>query len=361
VFATGDHEDLGARTAKDIPRVRNMRKWSWVEGSNDPSNAPDNRDITRLSTMLSGDDELYQFDDESDVHPQRVYLNRRTDAGGVGNPHPLMQVKNSEGRNVGIVHIPDHPHEGECLIPEDLETTFQLDGEDKREWPLEIGGGGTVSPEIVAKSMSHGGIGFGKQALLPQEFIAIAAYDGHRGGVGRVVTDATWHHFLDINIDGTGRNDRGFYGLQNPDRTDRPELVRLRQHWRNLAEWLMPLEGRLSCVAIIRIADAVSSILMDELSIPAPDQRNADSDEQLGRQIKVKLDEQLLPYQVNDLVETVLTMGISDAVERKVADERLKMIALGALTAALHDQELATVEEMLAKLTEAVTASVARA
>jgi hypothetical protein len=36
------------------------------------------------------------------------------------------------------------------------------------------------------------------------------------------------------------------------------------------------------------------------------------------------------------------------------------MIALGALTAALHDQELSSVEEMLAKLTEAVAASVAR-
>jgi hypothetical protein len=99
---------------------------------------------------------------------------------------------------------------------------------------------------------------------------------------------------------------------------------------------------------------------MDELNIPAPDQRNAETDERLGRQIKMKLDEQLLPYQVNDLVETVLTMGISDGAERRAADERLKMIALGALTAALHDQELSSVEEMLAKLTEAVAASVAR-
>lgn len=372
VFATGDHEDLGAGICRDIIRVRNMRKWTAGQG------VPSFSGEDRLSTILSGDDELYEFDDQSDRHPQRLYLNRRTEAGGVDMPHPLMQVKTSDGKNAAIVHIPDHPHEGECIIPDNLEREF-VNGEPDNlrltdEWPVEIGGDKRISPEIVAKSMSHGGdlIDSAKAPLVPREFIAIAAYDGHRAGVGRVVTDATWHHFIDINIDGTGSDPDDpriirLYGLMLPPSDgssdpvdDSQALIRLRQHWRNLAEWLMPLEGRLGCMAIIRIFDAVSSILMDELNIPAPDQRNAETDERLGRQIKMKLDEQLLPYQVNDLVETVLTMGISDGAERRAADERLKMIALGALTAALHDQELSSVEEMLAKLTEAVAASVAR-
>lgn len=76
VFATGDHEDLGARTAKDIPRVRSMRKWTFDQG------VPSQSGPDRLSTMLSGDDVMYEFADESDIHPQRLFLNRDTVAGG---------------------------------------------------------------------------------------------------------------------------------------------------------------------------------------------------------------------------------------------------------------------------------------
>jgi hypothetical protein len=349
VFATGDHEDLGARTAKDIPRVRNMRKWFWDQFDREnPTNAPSADLSNRLSTMLSGDDEIYEFADESDAHPQRVYLNRRTSAGGLGYPHPLMQAKDSNGNNVAIVHIPDHPHEGECVIPENLETTFDLDGETRQEWPMEIGDDNRVSPEIVAKSMSHGGEGFGKLPLEPREFIAIAAYDGHRAGVGRVVTDATWHHFLDINIDGTGRQPL-YNGLRNTDGTDKPELVLLRQHWQNLAEWLMPLQDSRPA-AVISIAAAEKSILMDELVSLAPDE--------LGVAIKMNLDKNLLPYKVNDLIETVVAMGISDPAARKAVTPKQTTAALGAFAAALSKQNAGDTDEViLANLAEAVKAS----
>lgn len=337
IFATGDHEDLGAGVCGKIIRVNKMRKWTRSQAV--PSaGGPD-----RLSTMLPGDDELYVFADESDSHPQRVYLNREK----TGYPHPLMQAKDSMGNNVAIVHIPDHPHEGECLIPSDEEL------KDSNEWPIEIGKSEPVKPEVVAKSMSHGGIlDIGKAPLEPREFIAIAAYDGHRAGVGRVVTDATWHHFLDINIDGTSRdNERRSqerYGLQDSNGNDLPELVRLRQHWRNLAEWLMPQQHRRRCAAIIRIAVALPDF-MDEFA--------GLSLGELGRRIKINLDIDLLPYQVNDLLETVLAMGISDPVERKKASEEKKVLALGALTAALFELESGPVEDMLAKLEEAVAAA----
>ncbi|MCI5132583.1 MAG: hypothetical protein D3904_13985 [Candidatus Electrothrix sp. EH2] len=361
VFATGDHEELGALVCQNIPRVRYMRKWIFADG------VPSRSGEDRLSTMLSGDDEMHEFADESDINPQRVYLNRRTDAGGLGNPHPLMQTKESGG-NVAIVHIPDHPHEGECVIPEDLETTFELDGENRQEWPLEVGGEERLSPEIVAKSMSAGGpLYFSrgdqtKDVPILREFIAIAAYDGHRAGVGRVVTDATWHHFLDINIDGTGsgpRDGERRYGLMLPPSDgnsdpvdDSPALIRLRQHWRNLAEWLMPSEGRRRCAAVIHIAGALPENL-DELVNLSPGD--------LGGRIKMNLDEQILPYQVNDLLETVLAMGISDPAERRAARDRnnqIDMMALGALTAALFELEPGTVEEMLVTLEEAVAAAV---
>lgn len=55
--------------------------------------------------------------------------NYRTDAGGIGNPHPLLQ-----GGPLGPIEVfPDHPHEGECRVPSDLTTTFPLDGGNPRE------------------------------------------------------------------------------------------------------------------------------------------------------------------------------------------------------------------------------------
>ena len=375
VFATGDHEDLGARTCKDIHRVRGMRKWLW--DSDDPdnfNNAPSISGVNRHSTILPGDEEVYHFDDQSDRHLQRLFLNRRTYAGGRQDnsipeqpmlPHPLMQAPD----NKAIVHIPDHPHEGECVIPGNAEL------EDKNEWPLEIGSSNKqIVPEIVAKSMSHGGYLhdiMAKEPLVPREFIAIAAYDGHSAGVGRVVTDATWHHFIDINIDGTGSIDpdtglpRTALILGDDEKLKLGEREvkriaqqwdRLQQHWRNLAEWLMPPQGRRRHAAVVHIADAVKSIPLDVLiSLPA------DSLDDLGRRIKTNLDSKLLPYQVNDLVETVLAMGISDPVKRKTArdaNNQIQLVALGALAAALSELEEGTVEEMLAKLEEAVAAAV---
>jgi hypothetical protein len=341
IFATGDHEDLGAGICRDIIRVRNMRKWTASQ------NVPSRAGKDRLSTMLSGDNETFEFADESDTHPQRIYLNWDTSAGGYGKPHPLMQASD----NKAIVHIPDHPHEGECTIPSETEL------QNKSDWPQEEGGTEQVVPEVVAKSMSHGGKGSGerfrKEPLIPREFIAIAAYDGHRAGVGRVVTDSTWHHFLDINIDGNVSFRATHNGLQNPDGTDRPELVLIHQHWRNLAEWLMPPLGRRRCIAVSRVIREILLFpLIDELDI------SAGSNEKLGEQVKGMLDKALLPYQVEDLVKTVLAMGITDPVKRREASEKKKMTALGALTAALFELELGTVDEMLIKLEEAVAAIV---
>lgn len=371
VFATGDHKDLGARTCKDIPRVNSMRKWFWdPTDPNNLENAPDQFGVSRLSTTLPGDDLIYEFADESDIHPQRLFLNRDTIAGGSGNPHPLMQAQ--DGR--AIVHIPDHPHEGECVIPENLETTFELDGENKREWPPEIGGNVPVSPEIVAKSMSEGGElrlpidpvrnpnDIRKPAPIPREFIAIAAYDGHRAGVGRVVTDATWHHFLDINIDGTGSQPRDGiprHGLRGNGVDDSPVMMRLRQHWRNLAEWLMPQDRR-NCASIGRIAEAMMSFpLIEELNIPAPENRSASLAAEVGSQIMNVLKSRLMPFQVNELMEDVMAMGGSDKSSRKAGDENA---AIGALAMSLVDmgkkKEMPPAEEMRAKMAEAVAASV---
>src|SRR6185436_18143467 len=223
VFATGDHETLGASLCGDVPRVRAMRKWK------NASSPPHVSNTNRFSTNLSGPNESEEFSDQSNTQPQRLYINFRTVAGGLGQPHPLVQLK--APRRVLEV-FPDHPHEGQCVVPAALNTTFQLGGVALPEWPNDTLGA-ELRPEIVAMSVSHGDGFDAKAPLTPRLFAAIVAYDGQRANKGRVVTDSTWHHFININLDGTG--EPGFTGLQNPAGVDTEVLKRIREHYVNLA------------------------------------------------------------------------------------------------------------------------------
>jgi hypothetical protein len=205
------------------PRVRNMRYWTNVA----PQKAPSAGGIDRLTTNLPGrsdippNNDVYEFSDQSDEFPQRLYVNFRTASGGVGWAHPLLQVP---GSNRAIEVFPDHPHEGECVIPDNLASKL-VDGVTD-EWPSS--GGARVAPEMVALTMSHGNTFPGKEAVMPRSFIAICAYDGQATHVGRVVTDATWHHFVNINVK------PGMSALAGRDLTD------IKQYYNNLATWLMP-------------------------------------------------------------------------------------------------------------------------
>ena len=221
VFATGDHDDLGAGMCMHIPRVRNMRNWT----NTPPQKVPSFGGWDRLTTNLPGSNDEYEFADQSDKLPQRLYVNYRSNAGGFGVAHPLLQIPSS----VRAVEVfPDHPHEGECIVPTDL-TTKLPDGTTD-EWPA--ASGGRVAPEIVAVTMSHGDAFPGKDAVMPRSFIAICGYDGHVTNVGRVVTDATWHHFVNINIK------PGMSALAGRDLSD------IKQYYVNLATWLMPKNVR---------------------------------------------------------------------------------------------------------------------
>ena len=67
VFATGDHENLGAALCARIPRVRAMRLWNQGTPSFDG--------IDRLSTNApgrsdQGGNDVYEFGDQSDLLPE---------------------------------------------------------------------------------------------------------------------------------------------------------------------------------------------------------------------------------------------------------------------------------------------------
>jgi hypothetical protein len=261
VFATGDHADLGAALCMDIPRVRSMRYWA--------TNVPSAAGADRLSTSAPGTpanlgDDIYQFEDQQDNLPQRLYVNYCTQARGpdpiAGDSfthlaHPVLQVPGlSPVRAIEV--FPDHPHEGECVVPGNLSTKLADNVTD--EWPIEPLSQQPVSPEMVALSMSHGnGItDHGKVPVVPRSFIAICAYDGQRANVGRVVTDATWHHFININIKS------GIASLGGRDLSD------IKRHYTNLAIWLMPKTVRLCLRCCVLIREFAESMLVEELPSP---------------------------------------------------------------------------------------------
>jgi hypothetical protein len=321
VFATGDHEDLGAGMCKDIPRVRNMRYWTNTAPQVVPSAGGTDRLTTNLPGRgdIAGSNDVYEFSDQSDQFPQRLYVNYRTAVGGIGSAHPLLQVP---ATNRAIEVFPDHPHEGECIVPSDL-TTKLVDGTTD-EWPF--AGSARVSPEMVALTMSHGNAFPGKEAVTPRPFIAICAYDGQSANVGRVVTDATWHHFVNINIK------PGKSALAGRDLAD------IKQYYANLATWLMPKNVRFCRRFPWILTELMNYPLFEEIS-PIP---REELDGPQLRNIGALVERALLNHHTHAEVKAL----IDDALEEAIGtDAKLKLEQhgreIGAISA--HDAGLAAI------------------
>jgi hypothetical protein len=309
VFATGDHETLGASLCGNIPRVRNMRRWKNAQ------TPPNVSSVKRHSTNLSGPNESEEFSDQSNTEPQRLYLNFRSKAGGVGNPHPLVQLK-APRRALEV--YPDHPHEGECLVPASLAGTFSLAGTAVPEWPNDLTGA-ALSPEVVAMSVSHGDGFDAKEALEPRLFAAIVAYDGHRANKGRVSTDSTWHHFININLDGTGAP--GLTGLQTPAGVDTEALTRIREHFVNLATWLMPKRVR-QCRRFPLVLEELARFpLFEELELPPLKEITVTELTHIGGALLQSLSRRVAPWELRALVSDTLADGIGEAEALKLLDD----------------------------------------
>jgi len=80
------------------------------------------------------------------------------------------------------------------------------------------------------------------------DFPVIVAYNGHRAGVGRVVVDSTFHHFVNINVTGvksefsdepdpaTPTNAQGFPASA----AGQAAYEKIKAYWRNIASWIAP-------------------------------------------------------------------------------------------------------------------------
>jgi hypothetical protein len=357
VFATGDHEDLGAGMCMDIPRVRAMRHWRATD-------TPSASGTDRLTTNLPGSDDVYQFEDQSDAFPQRLYVNYRTDAGGVGSAHPLLQVPGSSPSRA-IEVFPDHPHEGECVVPSNLTTKLPDNVTD--EWPTQVGGGGgRVSPEAVALTMSHGNAipSHSKVAVVPRSFIAICAYNGQLANVGRVVTDATWHHFVNVNLVGDlPVPPPGRQGLTGRNLDD------VKQYYKNIVTWLMPKNVRRCRRFPWLLQELVWFPLFEELKPMPFEQLDSVSLREIGSLVATALAKRNPQFQVKQLLDDMLEEALGpDAALKlgefgrefgKVSAHDAGLAALGALTMAtantateLQNQEKIEGEKVFGRMAE---------
>ncbi|HWL32832.1 MAG TPA: hypothetical protein VNP89_04440 [Gaiellaceae bacterium] len=247
LFATGDHGALGRFLCAEVPRVRNMRLWQ----STSAQLADDEVSMTgerRNDTNRIGSSGGSQFNDQSDDTPQVVLPRRYERTRGFFRfsfPHPLLC-----GPKGTIAVMPDHPHEGECIEPPDTGLSLNFGGPLGAEYPNAVGGGPKPTPEVISTStVLSGTTSDFKDPTEPHSFGGICAYDGHRAGIGRVVTDATWHHFVNVNLVG----DRGVSGLDPKywgflySVSGQAHLEEVRAYYRNIAVWLARPE-RIACM-----------------------------------------------------------------------------------------------------------------
>jgi hypothetical protein len=222
VLAMGDHESLGSLLCSGIKRVQKMRTWARFDANTGdpqpPAKGPTRHDTLREKPPGSG---YYDFDNQTDRFPQPIrvktyqlgYIPSETIFPKVrARPHPLLC-----GLKGPIEILPDHMHEGEVIAPTEIRAGDP-------DWP------GTVRPEIIAWAdvIAHTDDVYGP--VNATSFGAIGAYDGQAAGVGRIVVDSTWHHWVHVNLVGftTTATQTG-----NPD-----ALARIYNYFWNVAVWL---------------------------------------------------------------------------------------------------------------------------
>ncbi|MEL6875696.1 MAG: hypothetical protein AAGM33_09480, partial [Pseudomonadota bacterium] len=212
VFATGDHDSIGAKMCGAIPRVQVMRKWFAEADPERPGGFPGNwppitpqrADTIQIGTM--GDGNRY-FASQSDSTPQPITI-----VPIDGATHPILR---NDGHDVEI--FPDHMHEGDAIPGwEGYDWNGSISGlpglSAFREFPDE--GGTPLRPQVIATgeglalptlliTRDFGSINADAQVQATAKTVGtLCVYDGFKVGVGRIVTGATFHHYVDLNLIG---------------------------------------------------------------------------------------------------------------------------------------------------------------
>jgi hypothetical protein len=298
VLAMGDHDYLGASMCHRIPRVRSMRRWTNAQGVppiggfGDPDTAlrhDTNRPATPAQTTGGA---LIPFDNQEDAVPQKIewvpwIAQQVTVFRVIERPHPIL----CHPVHGPIDVFPDHPHEGWCFEDDeiDLDATYTFGALTGPEYPAV--GGNPHGPRMIAYGTTTPNPPFNleKGESPKKRFGLVNVYDGHPAGVGRVVTDSTWHRWMDLNI----------FGLEAAGGANWDMISR---YFLNVANWLAPPKILDWCLMLDVVASHFTYLGFQEY------RRNANVFE-LGRPLHVYLSRRLGPCWVSrwlfDLVQLV--------------------------------------------------------
>jgi hypothetical protein len=164
--------------------------------------------------------------------------------------------------------LPDHPHESVCKEVTSaalLNGTYTVGGQNFMEYrPSVTNAAVKIGAEIVAYAVSGGRSVHNivwKPPVRPQMFGVISGYDGRLASPyptktqrpGRVICDSTWHHYVNINLDGmtSGRNGLGTWSVSPGVGVFTPsaDLNKIYTYYRNIIAWLQP-PNRIWCKII---------------------------------------------------------------------------------------------------------------
>ncbi|HEV7745466.1 MAG TPA: hypothetical protein VGO56_10760 [Pyrinomonadaceae bacterium] len=211
---------LGRAIGRCVPRAGELRKWHGP-----PSSGADDSVNTVASAGF-----------QTDRVPQKVihqFVNADGEPDPHGQPHPLFFYRS--GQFIDI--FPDHRHEGALVIPDVSNTAV---------WP--VGPSGQPKPAVVAS---------GTDRRSDQTIGLVTAYDGDRAGVGRIVADSSWHHYVNINLK----------GFPHPAPTN-SHSDKIGQFYGNLAIWLAPMHKRRQMAQAMYWELANYTLLLEEHDDP---------------------------------------------------------------------------------------------
>jgi len=228
VFATGDHDYLGASMCYRIPRVGTMRRWTNAQGvppidgvtrldTNQPVTAAQQAGTASIPNSVEGDAKPQPIE----WVPERSY---RIGFIRYTQPHQLL----CHPTHGPIDVMPDHPHEGHCIEQADIDGTATLPfAGNAAEYPPDVSGDPHL-PKIIAYGRVVPDPPFMHQKgdVNAKRFPMISAYDGHEVSVGRVVSDSTWHHWFDMNV----------LGLEGA--ASKTNWEKVSRYFLNVARWL---------------------------------------------------------------------------------------------------------------------------
>lgn len=340
LFATGDHNNLGASVCHRIPRVRTMRKWRMDDGV--PS-----RNGERQNRTLQGTGAGAEYD--LTLQPLELVFNQSVASWPfylVDRPHPILCSTAGP-----INRFPDHMHEGELVADANVQLDRPLEILEyaRPEYPRAVaevpqrrfGPPLTLNwrprPSIIAYGRRTNRMYFeppsereASMSFRPDSgfnrFGIVSVYDGEAANIGRIVCDSTWHHWLSENLHAIATQDPPAYRM-------------MQSYYRNIAMWLakIPQRRRLLTATVWNVLTHSSPMEFTALQ----------SHWEMGHRVIERMKPFISPCWVNELVAsqfdaTSMSRIAPPGSERKrpewsgLPEDLVNNAVIGSLAKALH-------------------------